>query len=392
MARVHGGGLRAVLPRMMPLQLGSLLVPLAGTGVVTLVPRLAEVHSVSLGRVALAITIYTLPFATAQLFAGGVAQRFSTRATVVAGYGTFIGGSLGCALAPDFTVFLWCRLLQGIGSALLFPILMALVGEVVPLDRLGRAYGTFQATQMLGMTAGPLVAGVLEVWFGWRWFFVFVAAVSLVSVIWFLAAFGGTTRTRTPGDGIVAVTLQAMRVRRVLLLSLAGASLFFAAVGTNTYLAALLKHTHGLAEDRIGLILALQGAVGIPVAPVAGRLGDGLGRTRLGVAGLSLYAIGALALAAVAATSDALAAVVVLVLGGAAATTWASLGALVIEAVPGLRQPVASVYNAFRFFGYALSPPLLAVVYAQAGFPGVCAVNAIVVLAGAGCVVAARRA
>jgi hypothetical protein len=64
----------------------------------------------------------------------------------------------------------------------------------------------------------------------------------------------------------------------------------------------------------------------------------------------------------------------------------------VIEAVPGLRQPVASVYNAFRFFGYALSPPLLAFVYAQAGFPAVCAVNAVVVLAGAGCVASARRA
>ena len=39
------------------------------------------------------------------------------------------------------------------------------------------------------------------------------------------------------------------------------------------------------------------------------------------------------------------------------------LHTLAVEIVPGLRQPVASIYNAFRFSGYALAPPLLGLVY-----------------------------
>ena len=59
-------------------------------------------------------------------------------------------------------------------------------------------------------------------------------------------------------------------------------------------------------------------------------------------------------------------------LGGALAglaTHYAIMGAMVafwfaaVRRVPALRQPVASIYNAFRFSGYALAPPLLGLVY-----------------------------
>jgi MFS family permease len=51
------------------------------------------------------------------------------------------------------------------------------------------------------------------------------------------------------------------------------------------------------------------------------------------------------------------------VFGTGAATAWTSLNTLAVEIVPDLRKPVASVYNSFKFSGYALSPLLLSLLY-----------------------------
>ncbi|HET7296456.1 MAG TPA: MFS transporter, partial [Gemmatimonadales bacterium] len=147
---------RAEIRRMLPLQAGALLGPMAGTGMVTLVPVLSDVYGVSVGAVALAITAYTTPFALVQLFSGSVSQLLSGRLTAVIGYVIFASASLGCALAPSFAFFIIFRLVQGVGAAFLFPILMALVGEVVAPERLGRAMGALGVTQTLGLTVGPL--------------------------------------------------------------------------------------------------------------------------------------------------------------------------------------------------------------------------------------------
>jgi predicted MFS family arabinose efflux permease len=364
------------------------LIPIAGSGMVTLIPRLAEVHARSVSSVSLAITIYMIPFAVAQLLAGGVAQRFTVRRTVAAGFATFIAGSLGCAAAPGFAVFLACRLVQGIGAAFLFPVLMALVGDVIPPDRVGRAFGAFQSALVGGMAVGPLLAGVLEVWLGWRSFFVLLALHALVAAATFFSVF----RQEAPpprAAGAIAVTLRAMRQPALVVLSLAGAGLFFAVVGTNTYLAASLKGTRGLAEDTIGLVLALHGAVGIPVCPLAGRWGEAVGLRRVAILGLIGYGVVVTALG-VLPYSFGVVVILAALLGGAAAMAWTSVGALVVELLPDLRQPASSVYNAFRFLGYALAPPLLGLLYVDGDVFAVFMASALVALGAAAGLAAVR--
>ncbi|MFQ5899177.1 MAG: MFS transporter, partial [Candidatus Methylomirabilia bacterium] len=225
---------------MLPLQAGALLGPMAGTGMVTLIPALSEVYGVSIGTVALAITGYMAPFAIAQLFSGAVSQLISGRRTVAMGYAVFIAASLGCAWAPTLSLFLLFRLVQGVGAAFLFPILMALVGEVVAPARLGRALGWFGVTQTLGLTLGPLLAGLLEVHLGWRWFFALLGALAAVAAGGFLRLFRGEREPTREEGGVLAITLTVLREPTVVLLSVAAAGLFFSMVGTYTYLTAWL--------------------------------------------------------------------------------------------------------------------------------------------------------
>ena len=356
----------------------------------TLVPTLAQSYSAPVAAVALAITAYMGPFALAQLVSGAIAQRLSGRRTALLGYGLFAAASMGCALAPSFPLFVTFRLLQGVGAAFLFPVLMALVAEVVEPERLGRAIGAFGVTQTLGVTVGPLVAGVLVVQLGWRWFFALMSATSGAAALVFLRLGAEEPPAARDERGVIALALAVLRTPSVLMLSLAAAGLFFAIVGPYTYLAAWLKLVHRLPEDRIGLILGLAGVIGIPASLLAGRWVDRFGRRRVGVAALFAYVAALVGLAAAPYTYGGTLGFA-LWLGGSAAAAWAALNTLAVEVMPDLRQAAAAVYNAFRYLGYALAPPLLGLAYGGGDAASVCLVSAVVAAGSAICVAALAR-
>jgi predicted MFS family arabinose efflux permease len=329
-----------------------------------------------------------VPFALAQLFSGSISHNLGGRRTALIGYAIFIAGSLATAAAPTFGLFLLFRFVQGLGAAFLFPILMALVGEVVAPERLGRAIGAFGVTQTLGLTLGPLLAGLMEVHFGWRWFFVLLGAWAFLSAVAFVWLFQPERQAVEQGTmwGIMG---RVLREPTVLLLSVAGAGLFFAMVGPYTYLAAWLKSFPALPEDQIGLVLAVAGAVGIPASAVAGRWVDRFGRKPVGLAGLGCYIT---ALCGFAALPYSFTGTMLLAawLGWSGAVAWTALNTLAIEVIPALRKPVASIYNAFRFLGYALAPPLLGLVYGRGDAAAVYLVSAVVVAGSAVCIAALR--
>lgn len=374
---------------MLPLQAGALLGPMAGTGMVTLVPALSGVYGVSVGAVALAITTYMVPFAVAQLFSGSISHILGGRRTALIGYTVFVLGSLASAAAPTFPLFLLMRFVQGLGAAFLFPILMALVGEAVAPERLGRAIGAFGVTQTLGLTLGPLLAGLMEVHFGWRWFFVLLAAWALVSAAAFVWLFHHEREPTAERRSMWAITLTVLREPSVVLLSVAAAGLFFAMVGPYTYLAAWLKTFPALPEDQIGLILAIAGAMGIPASAAAGRWVDRFGRKAVGLAGLGGYitALGGFAALPYSFTGTVLLAAW---LGWSGAVAWTALNTLAVEVIPALRKPAASIYNAFRFLGYALAPPALGLVYGRGNATAMYMMSALVVGGSAACLAMLR--
>ena len=57
--------------------------------------------------------------------------------------------------------------------------------------------------------------------------------------------------------------------------------------------------------------------------------------------------------------------------GIGSAAAWTSLNTLAVEVVPHMRKPVVSVYSAFKFSGYALSPLVLSLLYVPFSISGV---------------------
>jgi len=359
--------------RLLPIYLGAIIGPMGGVGIIPLLPVLCSYFEISIQWASLTVTLYMIPYVVFQLFSGSIAQVFDTRRTLLFGFATYALGSFLSGLASDLTTLIAVRFIQGFGAAFIAPIVLALVGEMVDSRHAGRAMGILGIMYTFGVTMGPLISGVLEVSLGWPWFFFFLMALSLsIGALYWVtsreeerpAAKGGKI-----SDALVLVK-KSYSYPEVKYLSFAAFSLFLGYIGFMTFVADYLKVNFSLPSDKTGLILSMAGFFGILAAPVAGIQGDRRGRIPIAFLGGGIMIAAVLGLAAVEYSYEKYL-LLFAVFGAGSATAWTSLNTLAIEVVPDLRKPVASVYNCFKFSGYALSPLVLSILYAPFSISGV---------------------
>ena len=75
------------------------------------------------------------------------------------------------------------RILQGIGSAMIFGTAIAILTSVYPLNERGKALGINIATVYIGLSLGPFLGGILTHYFGWRSIFLFSGIIGILTYI-----------------------------------------------------------------------------------------------------------------------------------------------------------------------------------------------------------------
>ncbi|MEA5055744.1 MAG: MDR family MFS transporter [Propionicimonas sp.] len=110
---------------------------------------------------------------------GWLLQRFSTRAAFTLALAVFSIGTLACALAFTFPLLLAGRIIQATGTAIMMPLLMTTVMDVVPAHMRGRVMGTISLVIAVAPAIGPTVSGVVLQFLTWRFVFVVVLPIAL---------------------------------------------------------------------------------------------------------------------------------------------------------------------------------------------------------------------
>ena len=354
-----------ILKYLLPLYIGAALGPLGGFGVVTLLPVLARDWAVDFGTASLAISFYMVPFIIVQIFSGSIAQLFDTRKALLFGFGTYALGCVACGLSPNPGMLFFSRAVQGLGAGFLTPIIMALIGELVPEQHVGKAMGGLGVAYTVGVTLGPLLSGVIEVSHGWPFFFYFLAVLAFMAgVLYLISSEPAGEKIVKSGAilDILPVLRQALMRPGVPYLSLAAFSLFFAYIGIMTFTADYLKSNLQLASDQVGAVLSITGLSGIIVSPLAGFLGDRFGRQIVFLAGTAIVVV-SIILMLVLPYSLLTYFILFLILGTGAATAWTSLNTMAVQVSASMRKTVTSVYNATKFAGYGAAPAVLSMVY-----------------------------
>jgi EmrB/QacA subfamily drug resistance transporter len=163
------------------------MVFIDGTVVNVALPALQSSLRATLQDVQWVVESYALLLAALLLTAGSLGDLYGRRKIFVLGTVLFAAASAWCGLAPDVKHLIAARALQGVGGALLIPQSLALISVSYPVEKRGRAIGTWSGFTSITTAIGPVLGGWLIEHGSWRWAFFInlpIAAAVIALTLW----------------------------------------------------------------------------------------------------------------------------------------------------------------------------------------------------------------
>ncbi|MEU4323904.1 MDR family MFS transporter [Nonomuraea dietziae] len=313
------------------LVLATFVVILNETIMINAIPQLMVALHITEQTAQWLSTAFMLTMAAVIPITGWFLQRVSTRRAYTTAMSLFLIGTALAAAAPTFEVLLGARIIQASGTAVMMPLLMTTLMQVVPESDRGRVMGNVSLAISVAPAMGPAISGVILQFGTWRLLFALVLPIAAVitwsglrqlknvgeprlsTIDWFSAAtaaagFGGLVYGLShfeSGDVRVAAAIVAaglitiaVFVFRQLRLQKRGAPLmdlrtlrhrtytvalilmsvsFMAMLGSMILLPLYLQNVRGLSALQTGL-LVMPGALAMGLlGPTVGRLFDRFG-------------------------------------------------------------------------------------------------------------------
>lgn len=264
-----------------------------------ILPAIAKSFHVDPAKAGILIAAYMLPFGLFQLAYGPLADRFGKLKVIVGTLAMFAVATALCGAGLGLTDLGLYRALTGLFAAATMPVSLALIGDVVPLERRQEAIGTFMGISFLGQALSMGIGGTIAYFASWRAVFVAYAAVAgmisalLAGISRKLAGkFAGNARSEAfSAYARLLGSSSSLRAYSVILFE--GAFI----LGSFSYLGANISRALRMSYLETGLIMTVFG-VG---AVLGGRLGDKIakrtGKKSLIALGLGLGAAADLAIA-----------------------------------------------------------------------------------------------
>jgi len=305
------------------LTMAAFLNPFTGSSIDLALPLIAEEFSVSAVMLSWVPSAYLLSVLIFMLPAGRLGDCYGRVSVFKAGVVIYTAATALIVFIPSIFALLLLRFIQGIGSAMVFSTITAIISDLYPPGERGRALGINVTAVYVGLSLGPFLGGVLTQYFGWRSIFAVTLVIAGIVMATFhripaflneacrggldlpgaaltsgilLALFLGLSRMPSPGAlpflAVAAVLipllarverntpaplipLDLLRKNRMFTYSNAAALINYAATFAVALLTSLyLQYIRGLEPAAAGSILFLQPLVQVICSPIAGRLSD----------------------------------------------------------------------------------------------------------------------
>lgn len=130
-----------------------------------------------------AINAFTIVSASTVVLGAAIGDQWGRKRVALIGTALFALGSVVAGTAPSVAILIVGRCIQALGAALSGPSSLALVLEAFPFEKRGIAIGVFTTGGGLAAAAGPAVGGLIVENLGWRWAFLVVVPIGVLSVI-----------------------------------------------------------------------------------------------------------------------------------------------------------------------------------------------------------------
>jgi EmrB/QacA subfamily drug resistance transporter len=134
----------------------------------TAVPAVAAALHVAPLSMKSVLTSYTLSLAVFIPVSGWAADRFGTRRVFASAIALFTLGSLLCGLSGSIHILVACRILQGVGGAMMVPVGRLTLVRTFAKSELVRAMSFVAIPALIGPMLGPIVGGFIVSLLHWR--------------------------------------------------------------------------------------------------------------------------------------------------------------------------------------------------------------------------------
>ncbi|HJQ46789.1 MAG TPA: MFS transporter [Amycolatopsis sp.] len=198
--------------------------------VVVALPTIAHTLDAGPDEVQWVVSGYALTFGIVPTIAGRLGDDFGQRPLLMIGITGFLAFSVLIGVAPNPSVIIVGRLLQGMTGGLIQPQVVGLVHRMFTDSRRGTAFGLIGLAAAVGTAAGPALGGLIlsaaGPSLGWRLIFLVNVPITLIAIALCLAVV-----PRKVLDG----RRRRLDVRGVVLLSSGLFAILFPAIEVNTH-------------------------------------------------------------------------------------------------------------------------------------------------------------
>jgi EmrB/QacA subfamily drug resistance transporter len=170
--------------RIMPLIVATALFMenMDSTVIATSLPAIARALGSNPLALKLAVTSYLLSLAICIPASGWTADRFGARNVFRAAIAVFVLGSIGCAASHSLEQFVFARIVQGMGGAMMTPVGRLIMVRSIDKRLLVNAMSLVTMPALIGPICGPPLGGFITTYASWHWIFLINVPIGIVGI------------------------------------------------------------------------------------------------------------------------------------------------------------------------------------------------------------------
>lgn len=151
------------------------------------IPSIRADLGASFGEIEFVVSAYTLTYACLLVTGGRLGDNYGRKRLFVLGLAVFAAASAACGMAPTSGILIAARAVQGIGSALMYPQVLAIIQVNFVDQERAKALGIFGSVIGIAAVAGQILGGALialDIWhLEWRPIFLVNVPLALATII-----------------------------------------------------------------------------------------------------------------------------------------------------------------------------------------------------------------
>jgi DHA1 family multidrug resistance protein-like MFS transporter len=327
--------------------LSALFVAFLGIGIIA---PIIPIYAVDLGATGVTLGFIIAAFSVSQgalqPVVGNLSDRKGRKRFLVAGLSIYAVVGIAYTLATSVEQLILIRLFNGVGSAMIAPIVMAYIGDLAPAGQEGKYMGMLNVALFAGIGAGPMLGGVFRDVLGINSTFYAMSALTAASlglILAFLPPQRSDRRTQVT-TGLLTKLRRMLRNRRVVGVLLPRMGTMIIMIPTLAFLPILMDQLMGATGIEIGIVISARTIVNAGLQTPFGRMADRHSKVALILTGCLIASICVFLMPFAA---DFLQLVLLSVcMGIGEALVWPTLGAIAVE--EGHRYGQGSIMGVFN--------------------------------------------